>query len=176
MVRWPGHIKPGQVSNEIFSGLDWFPTLVAAAGDPDITDKLKNGYKAEGKTFKNHLDGYNQLAYLTGQEKKSARNMIWYFSDELDLLAVRYNNWKLHFTIMEGAINEAYRKTPSWPLIRGSSRCSAPATLGRETPDTRTCACTNWSMYAEGFQFVWRNTERRSGASFPRSVRFDWEV
>ena len=103
MIRWPGHIKPGQVSTEIFSGLDWFPTLVAAAGDPDITDKLKNGYKAEGKTFKNHLDGYNQLPYLTDQEKKSRRNKIWYFSDDLDLLAARYNNWKLHFMVQDQA-------------------------------------------------------------------------
>jgi len=103
LIRWPGHIKPGQVSTEIFSGLDWFPTLVAAAGDPDITDKLKNGYKADGKTFKNHLDGYNQLPYLTDQEKKSRRNKIWYFSDDLDLLAARYNNWKLHFMVQDQA-------------------------------------------------------------------------
>lgn len=101
MVRWPGHIKPGQVSNEMFSGLDWFPTLVAAAGDPDITDKLLKGYSAAGRNFKNHLDGYNQLPYLTGAEQKGRRNMIWYFSDDLDLLAVRYNNWKLHFMVQD---------------------------------------------------------------------------
>ncbi len=101
MIRWPGHIKPGQVSTEIFSGLDWFPTLVAAAGDPDITDKLLKGYSAAGRTFKNHLDGYNQLPYLTGQEQRGRRNMVWYFSDEFDLLAVRYGNWKLHFKIQD---------------------------------------------------------------------------
>jgi arylsulfatase len=103
MIRWPGHIKPGQVSTEIFSGLGWFPTLVAAAGDPDIKDKLKKGYKAGEETFKNHLDGHNQLPYLTGQEKKSRRKMIWYFSDDLDLLAVRYHNWKLHFMVQDQA-------------------------------------------------------------------------
>jgi arylsulfatase A-like enzyme len=103
MIRWPGHIKPGQITTEIFSGLDWFPTLVAAAGDPDIKDKLKKGYKAGGKKFKNHLDGYNQLPYLTGKEEKSRRKIIWYFSDELDLLAVRYNNWKLHFMVQDQA-------------------------------------------------------------------------
>jgi len=101
MIRWPGHIKPGQVSNEIFSGLDWFPTLAAAAGAPDVTDKLLKGYSAAGRTFKNHLDGYNQLPYLTGKEDKGRRNMIWYFSDEFDLLAVRYNNWKLHFMVQD---------------------------------------------------------------------------
>jgi arylsulfatase A-like enzyme len=101
MIRWPGHIKPGQVSNEIFSGLDWFPTLVAAAGDPDIKEKLLKGYSAAGRTFKNHLDGYNQLPYLTGKEEKGRRNEIWYFSDEFDLLALRYNNWKLHFQVQD---------------------------------------------------------------------------
>lgn len=101
IIRWPGQIKPGQVSNEMFSGLDWFPTLVAAAGDPDIADKLKKSYSAGGKSFKNHLDGYNQLPYLTGKEEKSRRNMIWYFSDDLDLLAVRYGNWKLHFMVQD---------------------------------------------------------------------------
>ena len=101
MVRWPGHIKAGQVSNEIFSGLDWFPTLVAAAGDPNIKEKLLKGYKAAGRTFKNHLDGYNQLPYLTGKEKEGRRKEIWYFSDEFDLLAMRYGKWKLHFMVQD---------------------------------------------------------------------------
>src|SRR5262249_34408285 len=68
MIRWPGRIKPGEISNEIFSGLDWLPTLMAAVGDPDIKDKLLKGYQAGGKTFTVHLDGYNQLPYLTGQQ------------------------------------------------------------------------------------------------------------
>src|SRR5215475_4136997 len=71
MVRWPGRIKPGQVSNEIFAALDWFPTLLAAAGEPDIKSKLLTGYESGGKTFKVHLDGYNQLPLLTGQQDKS---------------------------------------------------------------------------------------------------------
>ncbi len=101
MIRWPGHIKAGQVSNEIFSGLDWFPTLMAAVGDPNIKRKLLKGYKAAGRVFKNHLDGYNQLPYLTGKEKKGRRKEIWYFSDEMDLLALRYGNWKLHFMVQD---------------------------------------------------------------------------
>jgi arylsulfatase len=97
MIRWPGHIKPGSVSNEIISGLDWFPTLLAAAGDPDIKEKLLNGYDSGGRTFKNHLDGYNQLAYLTGAEPKSARKEFFYFNDDGQLVALRYNNWKFNF-------------------------------------------------------------------------------
>ncbi len=97
MVRWPGHIQPKQVSNEIVSGLDWFPTLLAAAGDADVKEKLLTGYAAVGKTFKVHLDGYNQLPYLTGQQPKSARNSFIYFNDDGDLVALRYDNWKLVF-------------------------------------------------------------------------------
>jgi arylsulfatase len=97
MIRWPGHIKPGSVSNEIISGLDWFPTLLAAAGDPDIKEKLLKGYDSGGRTFKNHLDGYNQLAYLTGAEPKSARKEFFYFNDDGQLVALRYNNWKFNF-------------------------------------------------------------------------------
>ena len=97
MIRWPGHIKPGQVSNEIVSGLDWLPTLLAAAGESDIKDKLLKGHEAAGKRFKVHLDGYNQLSYLTGQERKSVRNRFFYFNDDGDLVALRYENWKWVF-------------------------------------------------------------------------------
>ena len=69
MIRWPGRIKAGEVSNEMISGLDWFPTLLAAAGDADIKDRLLTGTNLGGKTFKVHLDGYNQLPYLTGQRR-----------------------------------------------------------------------------------------------------------
>ena len=68
MVRWPGQIDAGQVVNEMFSGLDWFPTLLAAAGDPDIKDELaRRASRVGDATFKVHLDGYNQLPYLTGE-------------------------------------------------------------------------------------------------------------
>jgi arylsulfatase A-like enzyme len=97
MVRWPGHIKPGSISNEIFSGHDWFPTLLAAAGDPDVKQKLLTGYAAVGKTFKVHLDGYNQLPYLTAQQNNSDRKGFIYFDDDGHLVALRYANWKLVF-------------------------------------------------------------------------------
>jgi arylsulfatase len=97
MVRWPKKIKAGSVSNQMISHLDWLPTFLAAAGDPDVTDKLLKGYKAGDKTFKVHLDGYNQLPFLTGQTDKSPRIEYFYFSDDGDLMAVRYDNWKLVF-------------------------------------------------------------------------------
>ena len=97
MIRWPGHIKPDSVSNDIVIGLDWLPTLLAAAGDPDITNKLLTGYNAGGKTFKVHLDGYNQLPYLTGQSDKSPRREFIYFNDDGDLVGLRVENWKIVF-------------------------------------------------------------------------------
>jgi arylsulfatase len=97
MIRWPGRIQPGSVSNEMISGLDWLPTLMAAAGDPDIKNKLLRGHQAGSKTFKVHLDGYNQLPYLTGQQPAGARKEFIYFNDDGDLVAVRYENWKVVF-------------------------------------------------------------------------------
>ena len=97
IVRWPGVIKPGTIINEIFSQEDWLPTLLAAAGEPDIVEKLKKGYAANGKTWKVHLDGYNFLPFLTGQTDKGPRKEIFYFSDDGDLTALRYQDWKLIF-------------------------------------------------------------------------------
>jgi arylsulfatase A-like enzyme len=96
-VRWPGKIKPAQISNEIVSGLDWLPTLLAVAGEPNIKDKVLNGYAAAGKNFRIHLDGYNQLPYLTGQQERSARKEFYYFNDDGDMVAMRYENWKIVF-------------------------------------------------------------------------------
>ncbi len=96
-IRWPGHIKAGQVSNEIFSGLDWFPTLLAAAGDTTVKERLLKGAAVGGKTFKVHLDGYNQLPYLTGQSAKGARDDFYYFNDDGELVATRVGNWKYVF-------------------------------------------------------------------------------
>ena len=97
LVRWPGHIKPGSVANGIVQHHDWFPTFLAMAGDPNVSDKLKKGYKAIGRTYKNHIDGYNLLPYLTGQEKECPRNLFVYVSDDGDVLAIRYDNWKIVF-------------------------------------------------------------------------------
>jgi arylsulfatase len=97
MVRWPGHIEAGSICNEIVSGMDWMPTFVAAAGDDQVKEKLLDGYTANGKTFKVHLDGYNILPMLTGETTESPRNEIFYFSDDGDLTALRYEDWKLIF-------------------------------------------------------------------------------
>ncbi len=97
MVRWPGKIKPGTVSNTIMSHLDWFPTLLAAAGIPDIKEKLLAGYKVENKPYKVHLDGYNFLPYLSQKEQKGPRQEFFYFSDDGDLTGLRYDNWKFVF-------------------------------------------------------------------------------
>jgi arylsulfatase len=97
MIRWPGRIPAGMVSNEIISHLDWLPTLLAAAGEPDIKQKLLEGHDADGKAFNVHLDGYDFLPYLTGEAERGPRVEFFYFSDDGDLVAMRYDNWKLVF-------------------------------------------------------------------------------
>ena len=97
MIRWPGKIPAGVVSNEIVQHHDWLPTFLAAAGEPDIVEKLKAGHNARGKTFKVHIDGYNLLPYLTGEAEKSPRQGMVYFSDDGDVLALRFDNWKVVF-------------------------------------------------------------------------------
>ena len=97
LVRWPGKIKAGSVSNEIVQHHDWFPTFLAMAGEPDILEKAKKGYQAIGRTYKNHIDGFNLLPYLTGKEKESPRKGFVYISDDGDIIALRYDNWKIVF-------------------------------------------------------------------------------
>lgn len=96
-IRWPGHIPAGKISNEILSGLDWFPTLLAAAGEPKIKEKLLTTYPSQGTNFKVHLDGFNQLPYLTGEQPKSARTEFYYFNDDADLVSMRMSDWKIVF-------------------------------------------------------------------------------
>jgi len=93
-LRWPGKIPAGAVVNGIVSHQDMLPTLLHAAGEPDIAAKLLNGYKAGDKTYKVHLDGYNMLPYLTGEVKESPRQSFFYISDDGDILAIRHNDWK----------------------------------------------------------------------------------
>ena len=132
IIRWPGHVKPGSVENGIFSGLDWFPTLAAAAGNPDIANQLLKGVTLEGRTYKNHLDGYNQMALLTGTGP-SARHELFYFAGP-HLAAIRIDDFKFQFiqqpfgwpgekvtTDMPSMVNirqDPFERTPS---IRGES-------------------------------------------------------
>jgi arylsulfatase A-like enzyme len=97
IVRWPGRIAAGSVSNEIVQHHDWLPTFLAAAGEPDIVEKLKDGHTAGDKTYKVHLDGFNLLPYLTGEADRSPRQLFIYFSDDGDVLAIRFDNWKVVF-------------------------------------------------------------------------------
>ncbi len=97
VVRWPGHIPAGRVLNGIMTHNDWFPTLLAAAGVPDIAEQLRAGAELSGTTYKVHLDGHDQLGYLTGAVEKSPRNFFFYVSDDGGLTAVRFDNWKLVF-------------------------------------------------------------------------------
>jgi arylsulfatase A-like enzyme len=96
-IRWPGKIKAGSVLNGIVSHQDMLPTLLAAAGEPDINQKLLNGYKVGDKTFKVCIDGINQLPYLTGQVKESPREYFFYISDDGGVMAMRIGDWKLTF-------------------------------------------------------------------------------
>ncbi|MCC3318019.1 arylsulfatase [Nocardia africana] len=97
VIRWPGHIAARSVSNDIVQHHDWLPTLLAAAGEPDIVDKLKQGHPVGDKTFKVHIDGYNLLPYLTGAAEHSPRRGMVYFSDDCDVLGIRFENWKIVF-------------------------------------------------------------------------------
>ncbi|SEF79970.1 arylsulfatase [Bosea lathyri] len=99
MIRWPGQVKPGEINNGIVSGLDWFPTLLAAAGDKDVKERLLKGWQPQGNavTFRNHLDGFNQLDFITGKTDKSARNEYFYFNDDGGLVAMRQGNFKFVF-------------------------------------------------------------------------------
>ncbi len=97
VLRWPGHVAPGAVSNEIVSHHDWLPTFLAAAGAPDVPEKLLKGYRVGDKELKVHIDGYNLLPYLTGKVPQCPRKGFIYFNDDGDLVALRYDNWKMVF-------------------------------------------------------------------------------
>jgi arylsulfatase len=109
-IRWPGVIKPGTVSNEVFSHTDMLPTLAAAAGEPDAVEKLKKGYTSGKKTFKVHVDGYNLLPFLRGEVKENPRKGFLYWSDDGDLMALRVNNWKMHFLVQHGHGLDVWKK------------------------------------------------------------------
>ena len=97
VIRWPGVIKPGTIHNEVFAHEDMLPTLLAAAGDGAIKDELLDGYSANGRSYKVHLDGYNLLPFLKGEAGADPRNEFLYWTDGGDLAALRYGQWKLQF-------------------------------------------------------------------------------
>jgi arylsulfatase A-like enzyme len=137
IIRWPGQIKPGSVENGIFSGLDWLPTLAAAAGNPNITDQLLQGAKLGDRTYKNHLDGYNQMDLLTGQGP-SARHEIFYFG-EAQLGAIRIDDFKFQF------IQQPY----GWPGEKVTTDMPTIVNL-RQDPFERTPSVRGETLNEEG--------------------------
>ena len=113
-MRWPGKIKAGTVLNGIVSHIDMLPTMLAAAGDPDVTKQLLDGSKVGDKTYKVHLDGYNMVPYLTGEVKESPRKSILYFSDDGDVMAVRVGDYKFNLAVQranhDAAVGRAVRE------------------------------------------------------------------
>ena len=117
LVKWPGTIKPGTTINQMIAHNDWMPTLAAAAGEPDVVDKMAKGYQASGKTFKVHLDGYNYLPFFRGDVKKGPREEYFYFDQGGNLNAVRWTDWKVNFAEIDGDIATGTRKVTGWPSI-----------------------------------------------------------
>jgi arylsulfatase len=105
LIRWPGVIKPDTIDNGIFAHEDLIPTFAAAAGEPDLVNKVKQGYKIGSRTFKVHLDGYNLLPYLKGEVKEDPRKEFLYWSDDGDLAAIRVNEWKASFLEQNGKMS-----------------------------------------------------------------------
>ncbi len=117
VAKWPGTIKPGGIVNEIIAGEDFLPTLLAAAGEPDVKAKLLNGMTVGDKTFKTHLDGYNFLPYFKGEVAEGPRKEFFYFTDNGDLTAVRYLDWKLSFKTIKGNLFTGTEESTNVPLV-----------------------------------------------------------
>ncbi len=151
VIRWPGHIPAGVVSNEIVQHHDWLPTFLAAAGDTDTVEELKAGKTIGDTTYKVHIDGYNLLPYLTGEVDKSPRKGLVYFSDDGDVLALRFDNWKVVF--MEQRVQGTLQvwAEPFVPLrvptaVQPADRPVRASRPSRRTPTTTGCSTTpTWS-------------------------------
>jgi len=117
VAKWPGVIEPGAIVNEIMAHEDWVPTLVAAAGQSDVKGKLLTGLDAGDKTFKVHLDGYDFTSYFQGEVEEGPRREIFYFSDNADLMAVRYNAWKLNFKTIVGNLFTGKEDSTNVPVV-----------------------------------------------------------
>jgi arylsulfatase A-like enzyme len=109
-IRWPGHFPAGTTLNGIVSHEDWLPTFAAAAGAPDVKEKLLKGATFNGRTYKNHIDGYNLLDYLSGKAKDSPRSEFFYVNDDGQVVAIRYNDWKIVFLENRGEAFGVWRE------------------------------------------------------------------
>jgi arylsulfatase len=137
IIRWPGHVKAGSVENGIFSGLDWFPTLMAAAGNPDVTHQLLKGVKLGDRTYKNHLDGYNQMAVLEGTGP-STRHEVLYFGGP-HLGAVRIDDFKFQF----------YQQPYGWPGEKTTTDMPTIVNI-RQDPFERTVSIRGETLNNQG--------------------------
>jgi arylsulfatase len=140
IIRWPGHVKPGTVENGIFSGLDWFPSLMDAAGNPNITDQLLKGVKLGDQTYKNHLDGYDQMDLLTGKGP-SKRHELFYFGGPT-LGAVRIDDFKFQF----------YQQPWGWPGEKTTTDMPTMVNL-RQDPFERTPSIRGESPNSQAFGY-----------------------
>jgi arylsulfatase len=154
LLRWPGKVPAGKVENGIFSGMDWFPTLVAAAGNPNITDELKKGKQMGDRTYKVHLDGYNQTDLITGKGP-SARHEVYYFT-ESTLSAVRIDDYKYRFTDQPGGWLGGTVKV-DWPILT-NLRLDPLERTGMPSGDKGSLAFYNWFAY-EFWRFVFVQQE-----------------
>jgi arylsulfatase len=154
MIRWPGKVKPGVVDNSVISGLDWFPTFVAAAGNPNIVEELLAGKELSGKTYKVHLDGYNQLDFITGNAP-SKRNEIFYFT-ETTLGAVRIGDYKYRFTDQpDGWLGNTVKV--DWPILT-NLRLDPFERTGMPQGASGSMNFANWFTY-EFWRFVFVQQE-----------------
>ena len=149
VAKWPGVIEPGTIVNEIMAHEDWLPTILAAAGEPDVKEKLLTGLEAGEKTFKNHLDGYDFTPYFKGEVDEGPRREIFYFSDNADLMAVRYNAWKLNFKTIVGNLFTGKEDSTNVPVVTNlrqdpweryqTERHALRPLVGREAVDDGAC-------------------------------------
>jgi arylsulfatase A-like enzyme len=117
VAKWPGTIKPGSIVNNIIAGEDFLPTLLAAVGEPDVKGKLLNGMQVGDKTFKVHLDGYNFQPFLKGDVAEAPRKEFFYFTDNGDLTALRYNDWKISFKTIKGNLFTGTGDSTNVPIV-----------------------------------------------------------
>ena len=160
MIRWPGHVPAGKIENGIISGLDWFPTFVAAAGNPNIADELTKGKQLGDRNYKVHLDGYNQLDFITGKGP-SARHEVFYFT-ESTLGAVRIDDFKYRFTDQPNGWLGGTVKV-DWPILT-NLRLDPFERTGMPSGANGSMAFYNWFVY-EFWRFVF---VQQQVANWPR--------
>ncbi|MCB5204031.1 arylsulfatase [Neorhizobium sp. T786] len=164
LARWPGKIAAGSVANGIVQHHDWLPTFLAMAGGDDVVDKLKKGYKAIARTYKNHIDGFNLLPYLTGAAKESPRKFFFYFSDDGDVLAMRYDNWKIIF--MEQRV-QGTMQVWSEPFVRlRMPKLFNLRTDPYEFADITSNRYYDWFLYNAYFIFVAQSAAAKFAETF----------